>query len=131
MTRARTPEERLVELRRLVRRVEREIEDVERQIARRGRGRVQRRSRYAAVPDCGTEAKYHWHRANEPDNWPLPVEDPCGCRAAHSRHESEHRAARRAAREDQVRAEVNRQRDLEVDNLRKLAGLRPILRSAS
>lgn len=40
---------------------------------------------------CGTERGYHRHRyqarrGREP--WPLPAEDPCGCRAAHSAHEA-------------------------------------------
>jgi hypothetical protein len=32
---------------------------------------------------CGTERGYQWHRYNDRDNWPLPLDDPCGCRAAH------------------------------------------------
>lgn len=35
-------------------------------------------------PDCGTEWGYRWHRRHDPDNWPLPPDDPCGCRAAHT-----------------------------------------------
>lgn len=42
------------------------------------------RRRRVRRPACGTDAGYHWHRYNEPDRWPLPVEDPCGCRAAHA-----------------------------------------------
>jgi hypothetical protein len=33
---------------------------------------------------CGTERGYQWHRYNDRDNWPLPADDPCGCRAAHA-----------------------------------------------
>lgn len=35
-------------------------------------------------PPCATERAYQWHRHNGP--WPLPAEDPCGCRAAHAAH---------------------------------------------
>lgn len=31
---------------------------------------------------CGTERGYHWHRTHGP--WPLPTDDPCGCRAGHA-----------------------------------------------
>ncbi len=34
-----------------------------------------------------TERGYQWHRHNDPDNWPLPADDPCGCRAAHAASE--------------------------------------------
>jgi septal ring factor EnvC (AmiA/AmiB activator) len=33
---------------------------------------------------CGSDAGYHWHRTHGP--WPLPADDPCGCRAAHAEH---------------------------------------------
>lgn len=40
----------------------------------------------AATSDrCGTAAGYDWHRINGP--WPLPIDDPCGCRAAHAEAE--------------------------------------------
>lgn len=35
-------------------------------------------------PPCGTEEGYQWHRYHDRDAWPLPVADPCGCRAAHN-----------------------------------------------
>lgn len=35
-------------------------------------------------PPCGTEQGYQWHRHHERDQWPLPADDPCGCRAAHA-----------------------------------------------
>jgi hypothetical protein len=31
---------------------------------------------------CESERGYHWHRTHGP--WPLPPDDPCGCRAAHA-----------------------------------------------
>lgn len=37
-------------------------------------------------PHCGSERGYQWHRYHDRDNWPLPDEDPCGCRAAHREH---------------------------------------------
>lgn len=38
---------------------------------------------------CGTERGYHWHRTHGP--WPLPAEDPCGCRAGHAAYVRETR----------------------------------------
>lgn len=39
-------------------------------------------------PPCGTEAGYQWHRhqwrKHRIGTWPLPADDPCGCRAAHA-----------------------------------------------
>lgn len=41
-------------------------------------------------PPCGTERGYQWHRnqarTGRSDAWPLPDDDPCGCRAAHLAH---------------------------------------------
>ncbi len=37
-------------------------------------------------PPCGTEAGYQWHRYHEKASWPLPSDDPCGCRQAHRQH---------------------------------------------
>lgn len=34
---------------------------------------------------CGSEQGYQWHR-HKRINWPLPADDPCGCRAAHREH---------------------------------------------
>jgi hypothetical protein len=45
------------------------------------------RPRIPAEPQfCGTERGYQWHRHNDSFNWPLPPDDPCGCRAAHRAH---------------------------------------------
>ncbi len=47
-----------------------------------------RRSKFTP-PACGTESGYQAHRWKARNNtdsgeqWPLPVEDPCGCREAH------------------------------------------------
>lgn len=50
---------------------------------------------------CGTERGYQWHRHNDRSNWPLPADDPCGCRAAHRAHYMfRERMARRAQREE-------------------------------
>lgn len=38
------------------------------------------------TPYCGTERGYQWHRYHQPNNWPLPEHDPCGCRQAHRSH---------------------------------------------
>lgn len=62
-----------------------------------------RRSRYVRPP-CGTEAGYQWHRHNEPDRWPLPVEDPCGCRTAHRAHGRAKYPESKRARERRERA---------------------------
>lgn len=44
-------------------------------------------------PPCGTERGYQWHRARwrrlAEGLWPLPPDDPCGCRSAHRTHEAE------------------------------------------
>ena len=50
-------------------------------------------TRRGVKPLCGTEKGYQFHR-HDRDNWPLPKDDPCGCRAAHSAH------ARAASREE-------------------------------
>lgn len=51
---------------------------------------------------CGTERGYQRHRdayrKKGVGTWPLPVEDPCGCRAAHT----EHNRARQVGREAEV-----------------------------
>ena len=55
---------------------------------------------------CGTEEGYQWHRHWERDtNWPLPKDDPCGCRAAHRERERQRRVA---AELEQVAREVRR-----------------------
>lgn len=41
---------------------------------------------------CGTERGYQWHRQlwrkHQEGTWPLPADDPCGCRGAHRAHEA-------------------------------------------
>lgn len=38
-------------------------------------------------PPCGTERGYQWHRHQwrrwQRGTWPLPTDDPCGCKGAH------------------------------------------------
>lgn len=46
--------------------------------------RHQGRNKTVAKPPCGTEQSYQWHRYHEPEHWPLPADDPCGCRLAHT-----------------------------------------------
>lgn len=52
---------------------------------------------------CGTERGYQWHRylwrTHREGTWPLPADDPCGCRGAHSAHEA-FRAAQKAAQRE-------------------------------
>jgi hypothetical protein len=52
-------------------------------------------TRRGVRPLCGTEKGYQWHR-HDADNWPLPKDDPCGCRAAHAAH------GRKAARAEEA-----------------------------
>lgn len=56
-----------------------------------------RRSRLEPA-ECGTESGYQRHkylwRTRKEGVWPLPKDDPCGCRAGHARHEAQ-RVARR------------------------------------
>lgn len=47
-------------------------------------GLRQERRRTVAKPPCGSEQSYQWHRYHERDQWPLPADDPCGCRQAHA-----------------------------------------------
>lgn len=35
-------------------------------------------------PPCSTERGYQWHRHYKAPEWPLPADDPCGCRTAHA-----------------------------------------------
>jgi hypothetical protein len=44
-----------------------------------------------------TERGYQWHRYWRVD-WPLPSDDPCGCKAAHAAHEALRKATGRRAR---------------------------------
>lgn len=53
-------------------------------------------------PPCGTDQGYQWHRYHEPENWPLPLIDPCGCRRAHT----EKQRLREVARREQKRKKV-------------------------
>lgn len=73
---------RLRELKVLRAKVANEIAAVELRLIAAENATRQRRSRFAKPP-CGTDTGYQWHRYNEPENWPLPPEDPCGCRAGH------------------------------------------------
>ena len=51
-------------------------------------------------PPCGSEKAYQWHRRFGPrDEWPLPVDDPCGCRAAHTASERARRTAKALERQ--------------------------------
>lgn len=83
---------RLEDLYRLRLRVDEEIAAAERAQAFGAQPR-QRRSRYD-IPTCGTETAYQRHRTRRED---LPVDDPCGCRAAHAEHNRIQEANRRAA----------------------------------
>lgn len=51
-------------------------------------------------PSCGTERGYqrhrHLYRVDQLGQWPLPDDDPCGCKAAHAAHEALRRALARA-----------------------------------
>lgn len=82
---------RLRELEWLRTRVAAEILNTRRMLAAAGRIRHPRNVR----PACGTERGYQWHRYHDPDNWPLPADDPCGCRAAHAKHNRIRHAVRR------------------------------------
>lgn len=66
----------------------------------------------ASRPRCGTDAGYCWHRYHEPENWPLPPDDPCGCRAAHTARMRVKEAARRLRETSPQRtAREQRERD--------------------
>jgi len=97
---------RLRELLELKRRIDTEIADLHDKIEdRRERQRIAKLLELKPPPrrspkepaDCGTETGYQRHkylaRKFGEGVWPLPAGDPCGCRAAHARHE-----ARRAER---------------------------------
>lgn len=75
--------QRLLKLKALRSQVAAEIRAVESDLGIR-----RHRSKYAP-PSCGTASGYQWHRyqwQKDPENnqWPLPPDDPCGCRAAHA-----------------------------------------------
>ena len=101
---------RLRELTELRRRIDAEIADLRDQMHdRKERERIAkilslapppRRSR-KVPPDCGTESGYQHHKylsRKGEGEWPLLKDDPCGCRAAHARHEAR-RAERRRLEE--------------------------------
>lgn len=90
--------QRLRDLAALQRRVADEIEQTQAALARHAADRRHYRPRNVK-PACGTESAYHWHRYHEPDNWPLPKNDPCGCRAAHAEVVRIRKAEKRARRE--------------------------------
>lgn len=55
--------------------------------------RAQKNGRpFDAKAPCGTEKAYQRHRweyhQHGLGDWPLPADDPCGCRAAHRAHEA-------------------------------------------
>jgi ribosomal protein S12 methylthiotransferase accessory factor YcaO len=93
--------QRVRKLTRLRRQIDAELADLNAQIAaiealdelaqaKASREKYKRGSR----KPCGTEEGYQWHRHWERDtNWPLPKEDPCGCRAAHRERERQRRIA--------------------------------------
>lgn len=63
------------------------------------RAAIRRAQRVIDRPPCGTEQGYQWHydhfRKRGKGKWPLPADDPCGCRAAHSAHETARYHARK------------------------------------
>lgn len=93
---------RMRELKALRTRVADEILLIDAELARIDGTNRRRRSRHIK-PSCATDEGYHWHRYNEPDNWPLPKNDPCGCRAAHSAHERVKAAERRLRKAREMR----------------------------
>lgn len=54
-----------------------------------------------ALPvQCSTERGYQRHRYEARkgrESWPLPPDDPCGCRAAHAAHEALRKQMREVA----------------------------------
>lgn len=80
-----------------------ELLTIEAELARIDGSSRMRRSRHIR-PACGTDEGYFWHRYHDRDNWPLPKEDPCGCRAAHRQYERIRTAERRLAKEREQRA---------------------------
>lgn len=80
------PAERLARLYGLRDRVDAEIAALERTLRPRTEPKRRKASKFDPV-ECGTDRGYYRHRylgkiGQEP--WPLPPEDPCGCRAAHA-----------------------------------------------
>lgn len=73
---------RLRALEALRRRVDAEIRGIQHSLD----GFARQRRPKTIAPECGTESAYQWHRYHQRDNWPLPADDPCGCRAAHRDH---------------------------------------------
>lgn len=50
--------------------------------------------------ECGTERGYQRHRYQarmQRETWPLPADDPCGCRGAHAAHAAFRKQMRSAA----------------------------------
>lgn len=94
---------RLQQLEELRRRLDVEILGAEATVKRLAGIKARRRSRFDP-PKCGTEAGYQSHRwrfrKHDIGVWPLPEDDPCGCRAAHARywHDSDATEAQRARR---------------------------------
>jgi hypothetical protein len=73
----------------LLRRVEEEIAVLD--------DHINRTPKRGERPRCGTERGYQWHRHHDRDHWPLPTDDPCGCREAHRVFERARARARDAA----------------------------------
>lgn len=97
--------DRLLDLYQLRLRVDREIADLERDQRRTAPPRTYRPRNVR--PACGTEPGYQWHRHQGRSGraeWPLPDDDPCGCRAAHREHRAIEDANRRAAARARRRA---------------------------
>jgi hypothetical protein len=92
--------QRLRDLTALQARVDAEVAAVRAALLKHGDEQRARRSRYQR-PECATESGYQWHRHQarkgiEGAVWPLPQDDPCGCRAAHRAASREATRERRA-----------------------------------
>jgi hypothetical protein len=90
---------RLRDLAALQARVDAEVASIRAALLKAGDERT-RRSRFQR-PACATESGYQWHRHQarkgaEGAVWPLPEDDPCGCRAAHRAASRERTRERRA-----------------------------------
>lgn len=78
---------RIADLRSLQQRIADEIEVAAAELREVTRPPDRKYRRRGIRPDCGTETGYQWHRYHEAHAWPLPTDDPCGCRAAHAEHQ--------------------------------------------
>lgn len=97
-----THQQRLSKLQELQRRIDDEIQAIRTAQRRAGaqrasaeldvqRERARGKHRRGQTFECGTEQGYQQHRARYRDHgtgvWPLPADDPCGCKAAHAEHQ--------------------------------------------